>query len=166
MVEYILRRLLHAVFVLVSVSIIIFLLIRLAPGNPIEMILGDNATPEQIAIIEAKYGLDKSLPHQYLIWIKNILSGDFGESIYYHASNWSLIVGRLPATFELAASALLLSLIVSLPIGLVAGIKKGSVIDVMAMLFALLGQALSPVWIGLVLILIVCVSWGALPAFG
>lgn len=115
---------------------------------------------------EKKYGLDKPLVEQYFIWLGNVLKGDLGNSIYFHASNWNLIKDRLPATFQLATSALILSLLVAIPLGLLAGVKKGSVIDMSAMLFALLGQALSPVWIGLVLILLICVYMNALPAFG
>lgn len=164
--RYIGRRLFHAIFVLLGVSIVIFLLVHLAPGDPVDLILGDNATPEQKAVIEAKYGLDKPLPVQYVVWLGRVLQGDLGDSIYFHATNWSLIKARMPATFELATSALILSLLVSIPLGLIAGVKKGTFVDVIAMLFALLGQALSPVWIGLVLILVVCVHMGALPAFG
>ena len=166
MVRYLIRRLLHAIFVLLGVSIVIFFLIHLAPGNPVDLILGDNATPEQVAAASAKYGLDKPLVEQYIIWLGNVLKGDLGDSIYFHQSNLELIKDRMPATFELALSALILSLVVALPLGLIAGVKKGSIVDVLAMMFALLGQALSPVWIGLVLILVICVGWGALPAFG
>jgi len=166
LVRYLIRRLFHAIFVLLGVSIVIFFLIHLAPGNPVDLILGDNATPEQVAAASAKYGLDKPLPEQYIIWLGNVLKGDLGDSIYFHQSNWDLIKDRMPATFQLATSALILSLLVALPLGLIAGVKKGSIVDVLAMMFALLGQALSPVWIGLVLILVICVGWGALPAFG
>lgn len=143
MTRYLARRLFHSLFVLLGVTIVIFLLIHLAPGNPVDLILGDNATPEQVAMAEKKYGLDKPLVEQYFIWLGNVLKGDLGNSIYFHASNWNLLKDRLPATFQLATSALILSLLVAIPLGLLAGVKKGSVIDMSAMLFALLGQALS-----------------------
>lgn len=166
MLRYLGRRLFHSVFVLLGVSIVVFALLHLAPGNPVEMMLGDNSTPEQVAAIEAKYGLDKSLPEQYIIWLSKVVTGDLGQSFYYKQSNWTLIAARLPASAELALYATMLSLLVGLPLGLIAGVKKGSIVDMIAMMFALLGQALSPVWIGLALILIVCVGWGLLPAFG
>ncbi len=166
MLRYLGRRLFHSIFVLIGVSIVVFALLRLAPGDPVEMMLGDNATPEQVAVIRAKYGLDKPLVTQYFIWFSRVARGDLGDSFYYQRTNWSLILDRLPPSAELAFYATMLSLIVAIPLGLIAGVKKGSVVDMIAMVFALLGQALSPVWIGLVLILVVCVGWGALPAFG
>lgn len=166
MLSYILRRIAYSILVLIGVSIVVFALVRLAPGDPVQYMLGDNATAEQIEKIRQSYGLDKSYPEQYVTWMIKVIQGDLGESFYYKMTNRDLIFSRLPATILLATSALILSLVVSVPLGLIAGVRKGSVIDMFASLFALLGQALSPVWIGLVLVLIVCVNWGLLPAVG
>ncbi len=145
---------------------IIFSLIHLAPGDPVNLMTSEDATEIQKAIVREKYGLDKSKPEQYIIWISRVVRGDLGDSFYFQSTNWNLIKERLPLTALLAFSAFGLSLIVAIPLGLIAGVRKGSKIDVVAMLFALLGQALSPVWIGLVLILIISVQWGALPSMG
>jgi peptide/nickel transport system permease protein len=166
MLRYILKRLIYSIFVLFGVSVIIFLLIHMAPGDPVDLMVSEDASVEQKALIREKYGLDKSLPEQYIVWIGRVLSGDLGESFYYRMTNWDLITNRLPATALLALSAFALSLIVAIPLGLIAGVRKGSVIDVGAMLFALIGQALSPVWIGLVLILVFGVQLGWFPVMG
>ena len=166
MLRYILKRLGFSVLVLIGVSIIIFSLLRLAPGNPIDFMVAENATEAQKDIVREKYGLDKSYVEQYLIWMGGVLQGDLGDSLFYQQSNWSLIRTKLPYTALLAVSATLLSLLVAIPLGLLAGIKKGSGVDVLAMLFALLGQALSPVWIGLVMILVFAVGLDWLPPMG
>lgn len=166
MLRYILRRLWQSVFVLIGVSIIAFLLMRLTPGNPAALLLGDGATSEQIALVEAKLGLDKPLYEQYFIYMKNVCMGDLGTSIYFDKPNSELIAMRLPSTALLTSAAILLALVVAIPLGLIAGLKKGSFVDFLSMFFALVGQAMSPVWLGLVLILVFAVSLGWLPALG
>jgi peptide/nickel transport system permease protein len=164
--SYILKRLWQALFVLIGVSIVSFVVMHIAPGNPALLLLGDAATPETIAIVEAKLGLDKPLVQQYLIYMGNVFRGDLGESIFFHESNASLIFNRLPSTALLTLSAITLALVISLPLGLIAGLHRGSGADLFAMLIALLGQAMSPVWLGLVLILVFAVGLGWLPALG
>lgn len=166
MLKYILKRLAFAILVLFGVSIIIFSLLRLAPGDPIDFMVAENATEAEKDLVRAKYGLDGSNVSQYFIWMKNVLRGDLGDSLFYKQSNWMLIKSKFPYTALLAVSATFLSLIIAIPLGLIAGVKKGSAVDVTAMLFALLGQALSPVWIGLVLMLIFAVTLGWLPPMG
>ncbi|MEY8355916.1 ABC transporter permease [Lachnospiraceae bacterium 54-53] len=147
--RFMLKRLLSAIIVLFGVSIVAFGLMRLAPGNPAALMLPDNATAEQIAAVEAKMGLDKPLIRQYLIYIVDVLHGNLGTSIFFNRSCGELIFGRLPATGLLTFAAVVVSIFVSFPMGIISGIKKGSLIDFISMVFALLGMSMSQVWLGL-----------------
>lgn len=163
---YIIRRVLYSIVVLFGVSIIIFLLMHLAPGNPARLMLRDGASEKEVAEMEAKLGLDKPLPVQYFNYISGVCRGDLGESLYFKQKNAKIIGEYMPATILLTFSAVVISLIIALPLGIIAGVKKGTGIDFVSMLFALLGQAMSPVWLGIVLVLIFSVNLNWLPAFG
>lgn len=166
MSKIIIRRLCYTILVLLGVSIITFILVRLAPGNPARLMLPDGASEAQVAEMEIAMGLDKPLYYQYFHYLSDIIQGDLGTSIFYKKPCAELIFGRLPATAQLTGAALLFSLVVALPLGLVAGIKKGSTVDFISMFFALLGQSMSQVWLGLLLILIFGVTLGWLPTQG
>lgn len=166
MLRFILKRLLYTVFVLICVSIIVFSLMHLTPGNPARLMLPDGATQEMVEAMEKRLGLDKPLIEQYLTYMKGVLRGDLGTSIFYAEPCLTLIMGRLPATAKLTFSAALLSLLIAIPLGIISGIKKGSGIDVGAIFFSLLGQSMSPVWVGLLLILFLAVELRWLPTFG
>ncbi len=166
MLHFLLKRLWQAILVLIGVSIISFSLIHLTPGNPARLMLPDGATLDQVAMMEKRLGLDRSLPEQYITYMKDVLRGNLGNSLFYAQPCSNLIFGRLPATAILTFVAVLLSLAISLPLGLIAGTKRGTGVDVGAMLFALLGQSMSPIWIGLVLILVLAVNLHWLPALG
>ncbi len=160
------KRLFSAVIVLFGVSVVAFGLMRLAPGNPAALMLPDNATAEQIAAVEAKMGLDKPMIQQYLIYIWGVVRGNLGTSIFFNRSCEELIFGRLPATGLLTFAAVVISILVSFPMGIISGIKKGSVIDFISMVFALLGMSMSQVWLGLLFILFFGVFMGVLPTQG
>ena len=164
--RYTLKRAGQTIIVLFAVSVLAFVLIRLAPGNPAMMILGDSATVEDIAAMEAKLGLDKPLVIQYLNYIVGIFKGDFGVSIIYNQSVSSLIGARIFVSLKLSLAALLFSLIVSIPIAILAGTHQGKFIDYFAMAFAVLGQSMPTVWLGILNILLFSVMLGVLPAFG
>lgn len=165
-IRFIAKRLLESLLVLFGVSIIAFTLIRIAPSNPAVMMLPENATAQQIAETEAKMGLDKPFVQQYLIYIGNVLRGDLGTSIFYNQTCASLIFGRLPATIQLTLFAVLISLLISIPLGIISGIKRGSTVDFISVCFALVGQSMSQVWFGLLLILIFGVNLHLLPTQG
>lgn len=160
------KRLFSAIIVLFGVSVVAFGLMRLAPGNPAALMLPDNATAEQIAAVEAKMGLDKPLIQQYFIYIWDVVRGNLGTSIFFNRSCEELIFGRLPATGLLTFAAVVISVFVSFPMGIISGIKKGSVIDFISMVFALLGMSMSQVWLGLLFILFFGVFMGVLPTQG
>jgi peptide/nickel transport system permease protein len=164
--QFLIKRFFYTILVLMGVTIIAFSLMRLAPGNPAKLMLPDNATIEQIKATEVAMGLDKPLIQQYLIYINDVIHGDLGMSIFYKKDNSELIFGRLPATALLTFAAVLISLTVSFPLGIMAGIKKGTSVDFFSMLFALFGQSMSQVWFGLLLILGFGVGLGWLPTQG
>lgn len=164
--RFMLKRILSAIVVLFGVSIVAFGLMRLAPGNPAALMLPDNATAEQIAAVEAKMGIDKPLIQQFLIYIGNVAKGDLGTSIFFNRPCSELIFSHLPATGLLTLAAVIISILVSFPMGIISGIKKGSVVDFVSMAFALLGMSMSQVWLGLLFILVFGVSLGVLPTQG
>lgn len=166
MLKYILRRLGSTVIVLICATFITFVLIRLAPGNPALMMLADSATEEEIAAMEAYLGLDKPIIVQYLIYIGGIFRGDFGTSIMYRLPCLDIILSRIPATALLAFAGCTVGLIVAIPMGVIAGVKQGSTVDLLAMTFALLGQSMATVWLAVLLVMVFAVNLNWLPALG
>ena len=162
----ILRRTLQTLIVLVGVSIIAFTLIRVAPGNPAAVLLPVDATPEQLVAMEAEMGLDQPLIVQYFTYIGNVLQGNLGYSYTYNEEVSTLIAQALPMTALLGLAGLTLSVAISLPLGMVAGIKRGTFWDTCVMIFALLGQSVSTVWLGVALVLVFAVNLHWLPTSG
>ena len=164
--KYILKRLGYALIVMLVASLVAFFLVRLAPGDPAELILGDSATDEQLAMLRAQMGLDKPIIVQYGMYLNNIMHGDLGSSTAYKQPCLTLIKARLGYTLELALAASILIIIVSVPLGVIAGVKKGSFADFFSVFFALLGQSLSAIWVGTILILVFGVKLRWLPTQG
>lgn len=166
MLKFIMKRLGYTVFVLLGVSILTFGLLQLTPGSPARLMLSDGATEEQIKEKEIEMGLDKPVVVQYLNYMKGVVRGDLGDSLFYKMPNATLIFQRLPATGYLTVVAMSIALLISIPLGIIAGVKRGSVVDLVAMVFALLGQSVSGVVLGLIFILVFAVKLGWLPAMG
>lgn len=166
MLKYILRRLAATVIVVLCVSFISFIMLRLAPGNPALMLLPDDATDEEIATMEEYLGLDKPILVQYVIYIGNLLQGDFGTSLQYKQPCLEVIMNRFPRTAELALAGVAMSLVLAVPLGVVAGVKQGSGIDLFCMFFAMVGQSLSAIVLGLLLVVVFSVNLNWLPANG
>ena len=166
LLKFIMKRLGYTVFVLFGVSILTFGLLKLTPGSPARLMLSDDATEEQIREKEIEMGLDKPLTVQYFSYITGVVRGDLGNSLFYKMPNSTLIFQRLPATAYLTLVAMGIALLISIPMGIIAGVKRGSVIDLFAMIFALLGQSISGVVLGLIFILFFAVKLGWLPALG
>lgn len=160
------KRLIQTLIVLFFVSIIAFSLIRIAPGNPATLLLPDNATPEQIAIKEAELGLDKPVVIQYLNYMKNILKGDLGMSYNYQQPVSKIFFARFPETLRLTIAMMVICIGVGVPLGIIAGISQGTALDFGAMIFALLGQSMSNVWLAVLNIYIFAVWLGWLPSVG
>ena len=164
--RYILKRLGQTVIVLFLLSILIFSLIHIAPGDPARMLLPDTATEEQVQAKRVELGLDQPLYVQYLKYMGNILRGNLGTSASYQQPVSRIILERFPNTLKLTLATILVSLLISIPIGIIAGIRQGSMVDFFAMLFALLGQSMSTVWLAVMMIYIFSVKLNILPALG
>ncbi|HEY8292012.1 MAG TPA: ABC transporter permease, partial [Thermomicrobiales bacterium] len=118
MLKFILARLVSTIPVLFFISVAVFLMLHLTPGDPIKIMLGDDATPEAVSALRTDLGLDKPLPVQYLRWLGNLLHGDLGRSIRTHQPVTEAIVSRLPVTLELAFLALIVALLIGIPAGI------------------------------------------------
>ena len=164
--RFIVKRLGYTVFVLIGISFVVFALMHIAPGSPAALLLGDTATPEQIRALEEQMGLDQPLIVQYFIYMSGVVRGDLGTSLFFRMPNSTLIFQRMPNTAYLAMMAVLVTLIVSLPLGLAAGVRHGSLFDFFTMGFVILGQSISNVVLGLVFILFFAVNLNWLPAMG
>jgi peptide/nickel transport system permease protein len=163
---YVARRLVVLVPTLFVVSVLIFTLQQLLPGDPALALAGEEHDPAAVAAIRAKYHLDRPLLVQYSIWIGNVLHGDFGESLRSRIPVSELLRSKLPVTIELAFCSMLIGLALGVPAGVVAAARKGRALDVMANLVALSGLSVPHFWLGIMLILLFAVQLGWLPASG
>lgn len=166
MTKYVVRRFLEAVPVLIGVSLLVFMLLHLIPGDPAVTILGERATPERIEEVREQLGLNKPLYEQYFIWIGNTLQGDFGKTINGKVPVTDELKRRFPATIELAVSALFLAVIFGVPIGVISAVRRNSIIDTLTMFGALFGVSIPIFVLGLLLIFFVGVKWDLLPFIG
>ena len=166
MTTYLLRRLLLMLPVAFLVTVGVFMLIHLTPGDPALILLGEDRTPEAIAAIHHRLGLDQPLYVQYLIWVGNLAHGDLGRSITTHQPVLTAITERLPATIELGALALLWSLLVAIPLGTIAAVRRGSLIDHLATGISVGGVSIPNFFIGIVLIFVLSVTLRIFPFGG
>ena len=166
MATYVGRRLLQAIVVLWGVSVIVFLLLRLAPSDPVTLMLAESASAEQIAEARHALGFDRPLYVQYLLFIGRALQGDLGVSLYYKEPALGVILRALPLTLLLGGIAFALSLAVALPVGIISAIRRDSLWDYLGVGLALIGQATPPYWLGIMLILIFSVNLRLLPTSG
>jgi peptide/nickel transport system permease protein len=166
MQRYIVRRLVQAMITLLLVSVIVFILGRLT-GDPVALLLTEYSTEEDKIRLTRQLGLDKPLPEQYAIFIGNALRGDLGRSIRgERAPALELILERLPATVQLAVTAVLISFFIGLPLGVMAAVKKGSFLDTAVRILALIGQAAPVFWLGIVAMYVFSVQLALLPTSG
>jgi len=163
--RYLGGRLLQTVLSMLAVVSIVFVLTRLS-GNPVLLLLDVNATERDQQILTHHLGLDRPLPVQYGLYVRNILLGDLGNSILTRRPVTEHIWERLPATIELGFVAMVLSVLIGVPLGMYAAVHRGGVLDSGARVFAVLGQSMPTFWLGLMLILLFGVVLGALPAGG
>ncbi|MDP2416275.1 MAG: ABC transporter permease [Hydrogenophaga sp.] len=165
MFAFILRRLAQAVIVMVSVALIAFMLFQYV-GDPVVFLLGQDATAEQIRELRADLGLDQAFVVQFWHFLANAVQGEFGLSLRQGAKVSRLIAERFPATLELALVAALLALVVGIPMGVYAALKRGTFISQLFMTVSLLGVSLPTFLIGILLILVFAVNLGWFPSFG
>jgi peptide/nickel transport system permease protein len=166
MFAYLLRRIAVIIPTLVFVSMIIFGLQQLLPGDPALAMAGEERDPKVIEFLRAKYHLDQPLPVRYGLWVGGVLRGDLGESIRISRPVLDLVLEKLPVTAELAAFAMVFALLIGIPAGVLSAVKNGSVWDYAANVFALWGLSTPNFWLGFLMILLFSVDLGWLPASG
>ena len=166
MTAYIIRRILLMIPVALLVSVIIFTLLRITPGDPVRTMLGEEPDPATIAALRHEYGLDQPLPVQYLSWLGRLVQGDMGRSLRSRQPVREAIGERLPATLELGLAALALSLSIAIPVGILAAVKRNSGWDIFASGFTLLGVSLPNFFLGILLILGFALYWRIFPPGG
>ena len=162
-----LERILQLLPVLLGVSVIVFAMITLTPGDPVQIMIGDQSiTPEQEAALRRDLGLDRPIYERFFVFLGNAVQGDFGQSFYHRRPVSDVIAERLPATIELSLVALIVALVTSIPLGVLAAIRKNSILDRMATVGSLLGVSLPGFWFGILLLMLFAVHLNILPVSG
>jgi len=162
-----LERILQLLPVLLGVSLIVFAMMALTPGDPVQIMIGDQSvTPEQEAALRRDLGLDRPIHERFFLFVTDALRGDFGESFYHRRPVADVIAERLPATIELSLVALIVALATAIPLGVLAAIRKNSVLDRLATVGSLLGVSLPGFWFGILLMMLFAVHLQILPVSG
>ena len=164
--QVVLRRLALSIPILLLVSIMVFSLIHLIPGDPVTVMLGQEATPEVKQALRHELGLDRPLVIQYFVWLGRVVRGDLGRSLVDRTSVLDQIRLRLPATIELAIGAFLIALLIAIPAGVLSATRRGSVVDHASTVLALGGLSLPSFWLAMLLIIVFAVKLQWLPASG
>jgi ABC-type dipeptide/oligopeptide/nickel transport system permease component len=164
--RYLAQRLLLTVPVLFGVATLVFSLIHLVPGDPAQAMLGDGASPQDIAELRKSLGLDRPLLEQYVTFLRHAVTGDLGRSFRTGQPVTAMIVERVPATAELALAAMLVAIVIAIPLGVVAAVWRGTAADYGAMTFALAGVSIPNFWLGPLLAIVFAVELGWLPVSG
>ena len=165
MSRYLIRRMLQLIPVLLIISFIVFALVFMA-GDPVAMMLPDDAKPEDIQALKEALKLDRPFIVQYGNYLLNLLSGDFGTSFRYNQPALGVVLERLPATLSLAATSMLVAIMIAVPLGIWSAIRRNTFIDVFITGASVLGKAMPSFWLGIILILIAGVQLGLLPISG
>ena len=166
MATFILKRILQFIPVLLGISIIVFFLLHLIPGDPAMTLLGQDATKEDLEHLRNALGLNQPLYIQLLTFLENLLHGNLGSSIFQDVPVINLIATHLPATIELSLMGMLIALVISIPLGILSAVKQFSWLDYISMFFAQLGVSMPVFWMGLLLIIGFSVNLNILPSFG
>jgi peptide/nickel transport system permease protein len=165
MKAYILKRLFHSIFVLVGISLVVFVILHLT-GDPAALLMPMDATPEQVAQFRQEMGFNDPVLVQYWRFFKGTLRGDFGQSFRHSQPALDLVMERMPATIQLTLAAMAIALLVAIPVGIISAIRRNSILDHIGMTGALLGQSTPVFWLGIMLILIFSVTLQWFPSSG
>ncbi|MCR4805290.1 MAG: ABC transporter permease [Clostridia bacterium] len=166
MVKYILKRIISAIPTLIIVSVLIFALVRFIPGSPAQVMLGDDATPDEIAAMEEKLGLNQPIVFQYVKWMAGVIKGDFGDSIYYHEPVLKIITERLEPTWILVVYSILIGTVLGMFFGIIAALYRNRFLDKLCMVLSILGISMPGFWIGMNLIILLAVKNPIFPSVG
>lgn len=166
MARYVARRLIQVIPTLFFVILTVFLIMKMIPGDPAEVLLGPQARAEDIARFRQQLGLDRPVLIQFIIYLKRVLTGDLGRSLIYRQDVLSLILERLPTTITLSLCALFIAIVIGIPSGIIAAMKRNSLLDLLVTVLALVGISIPIFWFGMVLIILFSLQLGWLPAVG
>lgn len=166
MLTHLLRRVAYLIPTLLLISAVVFILLRLMPGDPAVVLAGQDASPEIVADIRARFGLDQPILVQYVLYLKNVLAGDLGRSIRSKQPVAEEVASRLPATLLLGFTSIGLAFIAGLGLGVAAAVREGRWLDVLLLIVALLGVSAPTFWLGLLLMLVFAVHLAVLPVAG
>lgn len=166
MTRYVLRRLAQAVPTVLAAATLVFALVHLVPGDPVEMMLGEGARTADLESLRAELGFDRPLLEQYGAFLGGLAHGDLGTSLHSGEPVVSILAGAFPATLELAAAAMIVAIALSIPLGLLAAVRRDGLVDHTARIASLLGVAIPNFWLGPMLILLVAIKWDLLPVSG
>ncbi len=166
MLRYVLQRFIGMIIVMLLVVTIVFVIVRVTPGDPAAVMLGPEATAADIAALRAQFGLDQSIPVQYVYFIGNLLKGDLGQSIFLNQPVLQALAQRAEPTFFLTIFSLLIASVIAIPIGIYAAYRRGSLFDQAATALAMLAASIPSFWLGLILMQIFAVRLGLFPVSG
>jgi peptide/nickel transport system permease protein len=166
MLRYIGRRLLIAIPTLLIVSVLVFALQQLLPGDPVLTMAGEERDPAVLEFLREKYRLNDPVPVQYVVWLGEVLRGNLGISLRTDIPVLELVLSKLPVTIELAILAMIVALLIGIPAGIISAVRKGTTVDYAANVVALSGLSIPNFWLGIMLIMLVSVRWQLLPASG
>ncbi len=164
--RYAVKRILSAIPLLLAISFLVFMFIHLIPGDAARLAAGKEATSAEVELVRVQLGLDKPLPQQYLLYMKGLLTGDLGNSIYNGATVWNTLAIRFPATIKLTICAMIWSTIIGVSIGIISAVNRGKILDYVGMIVAISGISVPQFWLGLMLIQLFSVKLGWLPVSG
>ncbi len=163
---YVLRRIAQSAVTLLGVSVLVFVILRVLPGDPARMLLPDGAPESAVRELNRQLGLEKPLLVQYGLFLRSVVRGDFGQSFQYRAPALAVVLERLPATIHLTLAAMVLTIVLGVSLGILAAVRRGTRYDVLGMIFAVLGQSVPNFWLGIMLILFFGVALRWLPTSG
>ncbi len=166
MTRYVMQRILGMLAVMFTVVTIVFVIVRVAPGDPAAVMLGPDATAADIAGLRTRLGLDQSLPTQYVLFLGQLLRGDLGQSIFLNMPVLSALAERAEPTFFLTLFSILIASAIALPVGILSAYKRGTLFDQVATTFAMFAASIPSFWLGLILIQVFAVRHGWMPASG
>lgn len=166
MLKYIIKKLLMMIPILLGLTIILFLILHLAPGDPVHLVVGPNVTPEVYENVRRSMGLDRPLIIQYFDYLSNLAKGDLGSSILQHRPVADIVLERFPITIGLGVRALLLSFLIAVPVGIIAAVNRNKSADFIAMTFALVGISMPTFWFGIILLYFFAYKLGLFPISG
>jgi len=165
MLKYTITKISQSLLLALGVLVLAFFMIRMT-GDPASLMMSRNATAEEVEEFREAMGFNQPVMVQFVSWISNVVRGDFGDSLHFREPALDLVLQRLPATLYLASVALLIAILIGIPMGLIGGLRAGSVFDLLGRFLALLGQSIPNFWLGLILILYFAQRLGWFPVFG